>query len=256
MTRPHSPDITGMSGRDIAVIVHMGAHENAPANTLPSFQTAIDLGVDCVELDINTTVDGHLVVIHGPNVHRATNGAGSVRSLTLAEIRKLDAGSRFDPSFAGTRIPTADEAMALMKGRINVYIDVKDATPESIVALVRRHDMFSSAIVYGDVESLVTMKHIDSRILALVPRLPENPAELPALAERVKPSYFGGVVGGVSTEQIEACHGVGAQIYMNTLAPNDNPEGWAQAVADGADGLETDHPTPCLEFLRAKGLHE
>jgi glycerophosphoryl diester phosphodiesterase len=242
--------------KHIAVVVHMGAHESAPANTLPSFQIAIDLGVNCVELDINTTADGHLVVLHGPNVDGATNGTGSVRSLTLAEIRALDAGSRFDPSFAGVQIPTADEAMSLMKGKIDVYIDVKDATPESIVALVTRHDMFSSAIVYGDIESLVAMKLLEPRILAMMPRLPENPADMPALIDRVRSSYFGGKVGGVTIEQINACHDIGAQIYMNTLGPHDNPEGWAQAIADGADGLETDRPTACLKYLRANGLHD
>ena len=245
------------SGDAIEVIAHMGAHENAPVNTLPAFQAAIDIGVDFVELDLNTTADGHLVVLHGPNVDGVTNGTGPVRSLTLAEVRALDAGSWFDSSFAGTRIPTGDEALALMKGKVGVYLDVKDAEPDSIVALIARHDMFSSVIVYDDTASLVAMKQIEPRVLAMVPRIPEDPADMPALAARVRPSFFCSVVRRVTVEQIDACHDAGALLYMNTLgASADNPEGWTQALADGADGLETDRPAACLAFLREKGLHE
>ena len=166
----------------------------------------------------------------------------------------FDAGSWFDSSFAGTRIPTADEALALMKCKVGVYLDVKDAEPDSIVALIARHDMFSSVIVYDDTASLVAMKQIEPRMLAMVPRIPEDPADMPALTERVRPSFFCSVVRRVTVEQIDACHDAGALLYMNTLgASADNPEGWTQALADGADGLETDRPVACLAFLREKG---
>lgn len=95
---------------------HRGVHARFPQNTLLSFQKAIDLGVDMIEFDVNMTVDGVPMVIHNPTVDATTDGTGPVRSFTLKEIKKLDAGCRFgDGSFAGQglTIPTLEELVEL-----------------------------------------------------------------------------------------------------------------------------------------------
>ncbi|MDE0013634.1 MAG: glycerophosphodiester phosphodiesterase family protein, partial [Candidatus Poribacteria bacterium] len=90
------------------LLAHRGLVRHAPENTLPGFATAIELGLS-LELDVYQTSDKHLVVIHDETVDRTTNGTGKVINMTLAEIRKLDAGSWFDPRFAGEKIPTLEE---------------------------------------------------------------------------------------------------------------------------------------------------
>ena len=92
------------------LIAHRGLLRHAPENTLPAFAACLELGIG-FELDIRTTKDGHLVVFHDDNVQRTTDGrAQSVRQMTLAQLKDLDAGSWFDAAFTGVRIPTLEEA--------------------------------------------------------------------------------------------------------------------------------------------------
>src|SRR5258708_47839 len=100
----------------VVVISHRGEHLAHPENTLPAFQAAIDAKADYFELDVRTTSDGHLVLMHDATVDRTTNGHGAVRDMTFDQIRALDAGARFGPQFAGTKVPTFDEALQLAHG--------------------------------------------------------------------------------------------------------------------------------------------
>src|SRR5687768_16876385 len=88
------------------VIGHRGAAGYAPENTMVSFERAIALRADAIELDVHPTSDGELVVIHDPVLDRTTNGKGLVCAQTLAQIRKLDAGSWYHPSFHEECVPT------------------------------------------------------------------------------------------------------------------------------------------------------
>ncbi|APB31378.1 hypothetical protein BHY08_05765 [Vagococcus teuberi] len=97
------------------VIAHRGSKGTHPENTLPAFQEAIDVKADGIELDVQLTCDGKLVVIHDEKLNRTTNAKGWVKDLTLAEIKQLDAGSWFDERFKDTKIPTLEEVLALLK---------------------------------------------------------------------------------------------------------------------------------------------
>src|ERR1700681_2639585 len=94
----------------IAVISHRGEHLAQPENTLPAFQAAIDAGADFFELDVRTTTDRRLMLMHDRTVDRTTNGKGVVREMTLDQIRALDAGAKSGPQFAGIKPPTFEEA--------------------------------------------------------------------------------------------------------------------------------------------------
>jgi glycerophosphoryl diester phosphodiesterase len=96
------------------VIGHRGAVASAPENTLAGFRKAAELGVRWVEFDVRLTFDGHCVLLHDETAERTTNGAGRIRDLALAELQRLDAGSWFGPAFAGERVPTLDETIALL----------------------------------------------------------------------------------------------------------------------------------------------
>lgn len=96
------------------VWAHRGASSAAPENTLAAFRKGLEVGADGVELDVHLTLDGHVVVIHDPSVNRTTNGRGRVADLSLAAIQALDAGGRFSPEFAGERVPTLEEVLAVV----------------------------------------------------------------------------------------------------------------------------------------------
>ncbi|MEH7484325.1 glycerophosphodiester phosphodiesterase family protein [Neobacillus drentensis] len=113
--KQHSPLIIG----------HRGAAGYCPENTFASFKKAVDLGVDYLEIDVQMTKDGELVVIHDSTVNRTTNGKGKVKDLTLKEIQNLDAGSWFHSKFAGEKIPSLAEFFDEFAGKIGILLELK-----------------------------------------------------------------------------------------------------------------------------------
>src|SRR3712207_4357995 len=107
------------------VIGHRGASGYAPENTMVSFERALALRADAIECDVHPTSDGKLVVIHDPTLDRTTSGQGFVSAHTSEQIRALDAGSWFDPSFADERVPLLDEVLDWARGRTKVVIEIK-----------------------------------------------------------------------------------------------------------------------------------
>jgi|ECHhosMinimDraft_1075155.scaffolds.fasta_scaffold01817_2 glycerophosphoryl diester phosphodiesterase len=92
---------------------HRGARGLAPENTIPSFQLALQLGVDGVELDVHLSKDGELVVMHDDRVDRTTNGEGFIRDLTWGQLRELDAGFKFGSQWKGVKVPLLREVLSL-----------------------------------------------------------------------------------------------------------------------------------------------
>lgn len=122
-----------------------------PENTLLSFEKAIALGVDGLELDVNVSRDGELIVMHDLTVDRTTNGTGLIRSLTVSELKALDAGASFDASFAGQQIPTLDEFCQLVRQYPDVLlnVEIKDRTDECVdktVETLARHGMVGRCV--------------------------------------------------------------------------------------------------------------
>src|SRR5712671_2486485 len=87
--------------RRVVAISHRGEHLHHPENTIPAFQTAIDMGADFIEVDVRTTADGKLILSHDGTVDRCTNAKGEVAKITFDELRALDAGVKTGPEFAG-----------------------------------------------------------------------------------------------------------------------------------------------------------
>ncbi len=111
----------------IVSIAHRGAsgRGHSPENTLSAFREAIKIGVDCVECDVHSTKDGHIVVIHDSTLNRTTDKKGVVADMILEEIKKADAGSWFNKAFSGERIPTLTELLELTKGKVITVIEIK-----------------------------------------------------------------------------------------------------------------------------------
>ncbi len=116
---------------EIDVIAHRGASAYAPENTLSAFELAVEQAAHWFELDCTLSKDGEVVVIHDNTVDRTTNSKGGVGDLTVEQLARLDAGTWFDPKFAGERIPTLAEALDLAKDRIGVYIEIKNSDDDA-----------------------------------------------------------------------------------------------------------------------------
>ncbi len=157
------------------VFAHRGARERAPENTLPAFEQAAALGADGVELDVQLSADGALVVIHDFSVERTTDGAGRVAEKTLADLRQLDAGSWFGPGFAATRIPTLDEVFEAIGGRLLVNIELKEFSltdraarqrlAQGVWECIRRHRMEGRVLISSfNPLALRAMRHVAPQI--------------------------------------------------------------------------------------------
>ncbi|MGC8786901.1 MAG: glycerophosphodiester phosphodiesterase [Anaerolineae bacterium] len=132
---------------------HRGAPMAAPENTLASFQKARAMGADGVELDVMLCADGEPVVIHDFSVEHTTNGHGRVRDLTLAQLKALDAGSWFDPQFAGERIPTLREVAAWAGEDMLLNIELKstnirgEGLEGKVIAIVREFGLEHRTVI-------------------------------------------------------------------------------------------------------------
>ena len=124
-------------------IAHRGASNYAPENTMASFQKAVDLGFDYIELDVRLSKDQELVVIHDEDVSRTTNGIGAIGDYTVEELKKLDAGSWFSQDFNDERIPLLEEVLLKFGKKIGILIDVK--SPETQPDMV---DILSSLLSF------------------------------------------------------------------------------------------------------------
>jgi glycerophosphoryl diester phosphodiesterase len=170
---------------------HRGASLHAPENTLAAFKLAADWGADGIELDAKLTVDGYVVVIHDPTVDRTTNGTGAIRNLTLQELRKLDAGSKFAGKFKGEKIPLLDEVFEAVgkKMLINVeltnYANPGDKLPEKVTELVKKHAIGRN-ILFSSFHPITL-----SRIRRLLPDIPAGLLALPGSAGALSRSFVG-----------------------------------------------------------------
>lgn len=185
MTRPYHQfkynpvvNLKVTSGDNFTIIAHRGASAYYPENTLVSFEGAIVLGADMVELDVQLTSDGKVVVFHDEKISRCTNGRGRIADHTLAELHKLDAGSWFDKKFHGEKIPTLAEVLAVCKNKIAVNIEIKieavtgrvsGGIEEKCLQIVdktgmREHVVFSSF----DTRAIIHLKEIDKTAPAAV----------------------------------------------------------------------------------------
>lgn len=155
------------------VIAHQGASKLNPPNTLAAFAAARAAGADVIELDITYTLDDVLVVSHDLTVDRHTDGHGLIPELSLAEIKRLDAGVRFGRQFAGERIPTLDETLAWAASNpIRLCIEVKGDTPErylragrqAVELLQRRSYLQNVTLTSFSPQCIQAMKALEPRL--------------------------------------------------------------------------------------------
>ena len=146
---------------------HAACKGHAPENTLAGIAKAIELEADAIEVDVRCTLDGVPVLLHDEVVDRTTDGAGAVQQLSLAELRKLDAGARqFVPRFRWERVPTLLEALELTRGHALLQIEIKQANIECHVA-----DAVRSLSAVSDCEVHSFSPHMVKRMREVEPRM-------------------------------------------------------------------------------------
>ncbi len=134
-------------------IAHRGAAGTRPELTAPAFERAIELGADMIEIDVQMTRDRHLVVLHDLELGRTVPGNGAVRDLELAAIQTLDAGSWFDPAYAGAKVPSLTQVIDLLDGRASLNVEIKSpsedwqATAEALLRVLHEARCAGSTLI-------------------------------------------------------------------------------------------------------------
>lgn len=224
------------------VIAHRGYSSLFPENTLASFAGAIDIGVDYIELDVQLTKDGQVVVFHDDDLKRITGKEGAVGDYTLQELAMLDAGSWFSPSFAGERIPTLKEVLELVSiSDCKVYLELKDigkaaGFEEAVLEAVSSCGMTDRCVFASfQYEYLVHIKELDAGLMILYNT---NSGKV-TLPEEFPADYYGLSVESVMPDTIRAIHEAGKKVFVWTV---NTPEAMQEVQDMGADGIVTNYP--------------
>lgn len=150
----------------IVKIAHRGFSAIAPENTMVAFQKALELNVDCVELDVHGTIDKKVVAIHDQTLNRTTNQTGFVNQQTLNRVRQADAGRWFHDKFTGEKIPTLTEALDLICPSAMAVVEVKDAAiTDQVVKDIHRTNTSERVVVIAfDPMVLKQVRQLDSTL--------------------------------------------------------------------------------------------
>ncbi len=238
------------SGKPVVRIAfHRGAGRYAPENTFPGLWSAERMKADFVEIDVRTTADQKLVLLHDGSLDRTTTGIGPVREQTGEQLQMLDAGDWFGLPFQGTKIPVLNDFLNAMNSSTSLYFDAKDISPEELAASLKRHGMTNRACVYQSPEYLERLMKIAPEIRRM-PAL-RHPDDIDRLAEKLKPWSFDVRWSILSKAFIQRCHDKHILVYSDALGPNEQIEKYQQAIRDGIDVIQTDYP---LRVLRAAEL--
>ncbi len=207
--------------------------------------------MDFVELDVRTSSDGKLVLMHDPTVDRMSDGHGAIKDMTFEQIEKLDLGARFPGKFPGLRVPTFDQALELARGKIGIYVDTKSATPKDLIAAIERHDMGEHVVFWS--ENVDFLK----QIAALRPAwklMPEayNPKHVQELVTTLHPYVLGFDGRDFNEPTIRAAQAVQTGIFVDLNSPQD----WNDGILAGVAGIQTDWPAQLMAYLRERGLHK
>lgn len=240
------------------IFAHRGASAHAPENTMAAFRLALEHGADGFELDAKLSADGTVVVIHDQTVDRTTGAPGTVREMTLGELKALDAGKLFHPAFENEPIPTLEEIFAELgsKALINVeitnYSSPMDALPDRIADLVIRYEL-QDHIIFSSFHPL--------NLLRIRRRLPGVPAAILTEAGRrgrflrgwfgrwFSPRFLHPYYTDVDLASLGAEHRRGRRV--NTWTVN-NPEDMQRLYKIRIDGIITDDPLLAKRVLEER----
>ena len=243
--------LNGIQFNDSTVVIaHRGAAGSAPENTLASVRQAIEDGADWIEIDVQETVDGEVVVIHDSDFMKLSGVNLNVWNGTLEQVRAIDVGSWFNPEFADERVPTLAEVLEEVDGRSGVIIELKyygydQQLEQRVVDIVEQSDMVDDVMImslsYAGTQKIRALRP-DWTIGLLAAQAAGNLVRLDA--------DFLAVNERIATAQlIRAASAAGKQVFVWTI--NDAID-MSSMISLGVDGIITDEPGLAREVLQER----
>ena len=240
---------------NLQITAHRGDSGNAPENTLPSVEKGIESAADYIEIDVQETLDGVVVLMHDSTLARTTGAKQSVSSLRYDQLKYLDAGEWFGPEFKGTPVPTLEEVLKICKGKCCLNIEIKGnkKTPDleqHVVDLIHKYDFTRQCVVTSVYKSsLIKVKNYDPEIM--------TGYILSSAYGRYyldKDIDFLSMRSTLVTERIvRLAHTYGKEVYVWTV--NKKQEAiWLSQL--GVDNIITDRPTYIRNVVYGKENNE
>lgn len=246
--------LSSMTDHEVMICAHRGFHTDYPENSIASIQAAIDEKIEMVEIDIRTTKDSVMILMHDDTIDRTTNKNGSVRDMNLEEIRELKLlhlGKTTDQY-----IPTLEEVLDTFQNQ-NIFFDfdIKDVDVRSFVALLQKYQMIDKSMVYHDDQQ------VHQQLFELAPQL----LSLPICEDRVTVDYYLKQIDPIvlhyndksyRDELLEIARENGVKVFINALWDIDNQlaAGNAaplEALLEKSPGIiQTDFPDLLSEYLK------
>ncbi len=235
---------------------HRGALRQAPENTIPSFEKAIELGADIIEIDVRITRDGHFVIFHDDNVSRLTGEAGTIEEQTLAEVQQLAIQLAEFPGFPSLSILTLEEAVRYLQGRAIIYLDHKTGPVAQLVEEVVRLEATDHAyIVVRTPQAAREARAVSPDIYLMAAITAEEPVTLIDLFLPTRPALFElpSAYAYLVPENVQKLRGMGIRIFtsaMDTEAEQPYMT-YQHLLYRGADVIITDHLEHLVPYLCA-----
>lgn len=239
-----------MRPRRPLIIAHRGASAVAPESSEAAIREAVLAGADMIELDVQMTRDGRLVVFHDERLDRTTDGSGVVAKMRYAQIARLDAGRWFHPRFAGERVLPLSQALRLIPGRMRINLELKAVAARA--ALLRR---FIRIVRRAGVQKRLLVSSFDPGLLrrlgdtglarALICR--DQPARALRTAARLGCEAWHPADALVTSRRVVQAHAAGLRVHVWTV---DEIRRARQLIRRGVDGIFTNDPARLVERLR------
>lgn len=255
----------------VRVAAHRGDRAHYPENTLIAFEASLKYPIDQIEMDLHMTRDGELILMHDHRLERTTDGSGLIRDHTLAEIKALDAGSRKGEQFAGTRVPTFAEFLALLQAHpdVSINVELKDypegdekwarEAADKAIAMLGQYGMVERAFLNS--WSAEMLEYLDEAYHGMFPLHGYYPYSCMHGVRTRDPFdyvYCACLYGGeqqpvLSESAFEAALSRGVEPWV--FFSDDSLAHCREAIDKGAKMITANDPNKVLTFLREQGLH-
>ncbi|WP_205686068.1 glycerophosphodiester phosphodiesterase family protein [Chitinophaga costaii] len=232
------------------VIAHRGDHVNFPENTLEAYNSAIKAGVDYIETDLRTTADSGQVIMHHASVDRMTNGKGNVADLTYDKITSLTIPD--DAHHKKYHVPSFKEVLLACRGKVNVYLDFKEADVNMTWRMIKALHMEQQVVVYPNTIAQFKEWRKLAPEMPLVANVPDTIKDAPALnafLDEYPAAAVNGSIGQYTPEMLAVFKNRGVAVWLDVEANDEGPAIWSKALDAGVPGVQTDYPAACTHYL-------
>tara|TARA_R110002072_G_scaffold201601_4_gene359341 strand:- start:147 stop:953 length:807 start_codon:yes stop_codon:yes gene_type:complete len=247
----------------VAITAHRGASGYAPENTLSSVKKALEIGVDRIEIDVQQTSDGIVVLLHDKTLDRTTNAKGKVGKKTWEELKNVKAYGKFENEFPDEPIPTLEEVFELLDGVVEFVIEIKagnktySGIEDNVAALIKKYKAEKWAVVHSFNDKVLKRLHKYYPEIRLQKLFVSYSGGLmldfnlhaTKLSKYDYVEAFGVSVSGTNRKLVEKAHSLQKQVHVWTV---NKEEDMQEMISLGVDGLISNYPDKVKELVGRK----